>query len=273
MDRCLRITSSSNRIIKEIRELSDRKGRTRAGAFKVEGGKLAIEAAENGAAFRYIVLAESYISRYENSPLPGRPWPVYLLPDELFARISDTETPQGILAVAELPGIPDIASLRLSRCVILENLQDPGNVGTIIRTADACGFDGVLLSSGCADPYSPKVLRAAMGSVFHMPVIPCADIYGTVRKLKDQGIRIASAHPRDSGIIWESDIADRIALVIGNEGNGLSDIMLDLCDIRVMIPMPGKAESLNAAAAASMLIYESMRQRECGTCMETSRIG
>jgi len=257
-----RITSASNRIIKQLRELADRKGRLRHNAFIIEGLKLVEEALACKVPIGYFLVADSMYPEFRSMMEGSKSVPVYIVPDDLFERVSTTETPQGILAVAPLIDSQDqsIAD-RGSRFVILERLQDPGNLGTIIRTADACGFDGVLLSPGCADPYNPKVVRSAMGSVFHIPILSCADIFDAIDKLKRRGIRIAAAHPRDSEIAWNLPLADNIAVVIGNEGSGLSQRMMDAVDIRVMIPMPGKAESLNAATAASMILYESMRQR------------
>ena len=261
-DKYLRITSASNQIIKGVRELADKKGRTKSGTFIIEGAKLVTEALSYRLSIRYMIASDGFIQRFEPMMPSISGITVYQVSDDLFMKISATESPQGILAVADLPaGEKDSLIKRFSRCVILENVQDPGNVGTIIRTADACGFDGVLMSSGCADPYNPKVLRSTMGSIFHLPVITFEDIYETINSIKASGMRIAAAHPRDAAVLWDSPLSDHIAIVIGNEGNGLSDLMLDLTDIRVMIPMPGKAESLNAAAAASILLYESMRQK------------
>ena len=255
-----RITSASNQIIKEIRDLLDKKGRTKAGACILEGIKMVEEALNNKVTIRYLVVSDRYKVQFETVSDRIGQTDVYIIPDDLFKRIATTESPQGILALINLP-VPDEELIQpFSKCVILENIQDPGNVGTIIRTADACGFDGVLLSKGCADPFNPKVLRSTMGSIFHIPVITCEDIFYEIEKLKSHHIPIVAAHPRNAATLWESPLKGRIAIVIGNEGKGLSERMLELTDIRVMIPMPGKAESFNAAAAASILLYESMRQ-------------
>ncbi len=260
-----RITSASNRVIKQLRELAHKKGRIRWNAFIIEGLKLVEEALMHQVSISFFVVADSFLPEFEAmmDGMPGRmAVPVYLVPDDLLKRVSTTETPQGVLAVAPLLNLEDQSLIAHgSRYVILEHLQDPGNIGTIIRTADACGFDGVLLSSGCVDPHNPKVIRSAMGSVFHIPILSCADIYDTIDSLKGRGIRIVAAHTRDSAYVWDLPLADRIALVIGNEGSGLSQRMLDVTDIHAMIPNPGRAESLNAASAASMILYESMRQR------------
>lgn len=261
-NRVTRITSASNRIIKQLRELTDKKGRMQWNAFIIEGFKLVDEALQYRVPISFFLVADSEYPKFEPLATGREDIPVYLVPDDLFKRVSTTGTPQGVLAVAPLLDQEDQSLIAEgSRYVILEQLQDPGNIGTIIRTADACGFDGVLLSSGCADPHNPKVIRAAMGSIFHIPILSCADIYGVINRLKDRGIKTVAAHPRDSSVVWDLPLADKIAVVIGNEGNGLSPQMLEKVDMRAMIPMPGKAESLNAASAASMILYESMRQR------------
>ena len=252
-----RITSASNRVIKQLRDLAHKKGRIQWNAFIIEGLKLVEEALMHQVSISFL-LCRQLLPEFEAmvDGMPGRMTaPVYLVPDYLLKRVSTTETPQGVLAVAPLLNLEDQSLIAHgSRYVILEQLQDPGNIGTIIRTADACGFDGILLSSGCADPHNPKVIRSAMGSVFHIPILSCADIYTTIDGLKGRGIRIVAAHTRDSAYVWDLPLADGIALVIGNEGSGLSQRMLDITDIHAMIPMPGQAESLNAASAASMIL-------------------
>lgn len=267
-----RITSTSNRIIKQLRELAQKKGRIRHSSFIIEGMKLVEEAMMYGVPVRYLVAAESSYTEFERIFAARESVPVYLVPDALFETVSTTETPQGVLAVAPLLEYNEHEVISGgSRYVILEQLQDPGNMGTIIRTADACGFDGVLLSSGCADLHNPKVIRSAMGSVFHIPVVSCRDIYDTIYVLKKRGIRVVAAHTRDSEDVWNLPLSDRIAIVIGNEGNGLTQRMLDAVDRRGMIPMPGQAESLNAASAAAMILYESLRQRMTGMWQESPR--
>jgi TrmH family RNA methyltransferase len=255
------ITSNANKVVKDILKLSDKKGRSQMKAYILEGLRLVEEAKVNGGEILYYVFAESFTDRFagffDNIQETG----IYRFSDDLFKRVSQTESPQGIMAVARIPEYDPAAVIQsIKRCVILENLQDPGNLGTIIRTADACGFDGVVISKGSVDPYNPKVLRSTMGSMFHIPVMVSSNLPEVLVMLKDRGIRIATAHPRASQTIWDAPLGDKVAIVIGNEGNGLSDEMLQASDIQVTIPMPGKAESFNASVAAGMLLYESMRQ-------------
>ncbi len=256
-----RITSASNPIIKELRSLADKKGRQKEKALLLEGVRLVTDAADFGAAIRYFVLSDGLLDKSEPFLARFPHHKIIVLPDELFERVSETQTPQGLIAVVELPLHDEVGVLsKVSRIIALEGLQDPGNVGTIIRTADACGFDAVLLSKDCVEPYNPKVVRSTMGSLFHLPVLVCEDIYSTLEELKKRNISILAAHPREAVPCWEADLSKRIALVIGNEGNGLSECMLELSDRKVMIPMAGRAESLNASIASAMLLYESMRQ-------------
>lgn len=260
-----RITSTSNRIIKEIRELGTKKGRMALNAYILEGLRLVDEALQAGAEIRYFVVSEGVPDSFEKllEKHPGYTGTMgYRIPDDLFERISETESPQGIMAIASYPLIDlDDSIDRFSRLIILENLQDPGNMGTIIRTADACGMDGILLSKDSVDPYNPKVLRSTMGSIFHLPIIISENLDQAVQNLKQKGIVVIAAHPREAQVCWEAPLKDHFALVIGNEGNGLSENMLNQADLRVLIPMPGKTESLNASVAAAMIMYESMRQR------------
>ncbi|MGI6621978.1 MAG: RNA methyltransferase [Clostridiaceae bacterium] len=257
------ITSSSNRIIKEIRSLHDKKGRSSLKAMLLEGSRLVSDAASSGANIRYFVASDSFYKKNSSffSYYPDKK--VVCVPDSLFARIGETRTPQGVMAVADIP-VYDISSiiLKAKRIVVLENLQDPGNIGTIIRSADACGFDAVLLSKDCADPFNSKTIRSTMGSVFHIPVIVAEDFYRVLSELKANNILLAAAHTREALPCWQADLKGDVAVIIGNEGNGITDKIIELSDLTVMIPMDGNAESLNAAAAASILIYECLRQKK-----------
>jgi len=256
------ITSASNRIIKEIRSLHDKKGRQSLKALLLEGSRLVSDAACSGASIRYFVSSESFYEKNGSffSGYPGKK--IICVPDELFSRISETRTPQGVMAVADIPGYDsDSVLMKAGRIVALENLQDPGNIGTIIRSADACGFDAVLLSRDCADPYNPKTVRSTMGSVFHIPVIVAEDFYGALDALKKKGVLLAAAHTRNAMPCWQADRKGDVAVIIGNEGSGITDKIIEISDVTIMIPMEGKAESLNASAAASILIYECLRQK------------
>ncbi len=263
-----RITSVQNPLVKELLLLHERKGRREAGCFLAEGVRLVREAMLSGAPIERLLADEGGMSAL-TSLMADRPKP-HGLPEpipvtaEILAKLSDTKTPQGVLAVVRLPETngSDFGTMR--RILALERVQDPGNVGAMIRTADACGFDMVLLSADSADPWQPKVLRATMGSVWHVNVCVTADLPELIGKAQAAGILTTAAHPRDAVPCWDASLAGDVLIVIGNEANGISEEMLARVDKAVMIPMEGSAESLNAASAASMLMYESLRQRRAG---------
>lgn len=257
----IRITSASNPLIKLIRTLHTKKGRHKEQAIILEGSRLVTDAVKSGAKIQYFIISESFLSNNNNLPDGFPVAKVVLLPDDLFKKTCETDNPQGIMAIAKIPAQNEEGLIsQTERIIILENIQDPGNAGTIVRTADAFGFDAVFFSKDSVDPFNSKVIRSTMGSLFHLPVIVCQDIYSTVERIKKRGIMIIAAHPRDAEYCYEADLSGKLAIVIGNEGNGLTERMMELSDKRVMIPMSGGAESLNASSAASILIYESMRQ-------------
>jgi TrmH family RNA methyltransferase len=260
-----KITSSQNPLIKEIKSLNSRKNRSKKGLFIIEGIKFFIEALNEEEKIIRIFMSEQFLSTSESKEIlvkaAARNIKTYMLPDRLFKGISDTESPQGILAVIKakhhnINQLPAEGNL----LIILEALQDPGNMGTIIRTADAAGFTGIVVSQGCVDIYNPKVLRSTMGSVFHIPLFFTNNLGETIQTLKSKGIKIYGTHLKGASNYFELDMRSDIAIVIGNESKGISDETAALADALVKIPMIGKAESLNASIAAGLLMYESVRQ-------------
>ncbi|MCR5774534.1 MAG: RNA methyltransferase [Lachnospiraceae bacterium] len=174
--------------------------------------------------------------------------------DADFARLADTRHPQGILAVVKQKHyeLKDLTGGSLY--IILETIQDPGNLGTIIRTAEAAGVSAVIMNKGCVDIYSPKVVRSTMGSIFRVPFIYSDDLTGTIRQLKEDGIVIYAADLSGTDM-YETAFSERKAYVIGNEANGVSSDMISLADRIVKIPMEGQVDSLNAAVSAAVLMY------------------
>ncbi len=249
------IKSFSNEKIKMVKSLKAQKGRKENGLFMVEGKKLISEAIEYGYVLQMLFLRKSDDIGGRSGHFPDIS-ESYVLEGELFDSVCDTKTPQGELGVFLLPmDKPDAASERIEGLVLaLEDVQDPGNVGAVIRSADAFGASAVMLSMGCADIYSQKVLRSSMGSVFHMPVIRCADFSGSVMAQKQWGSKIIALHQDGEDIRGLSPGGDAI-LLVGNEGNGLSMEALDIADILCAVPMKGRAESLNAAVAASVALF------------------
>lgn len=253
------ITSRENPLVKETKALiSSSSERKKSGLFVTEGARLSYEAARSNSRIVRVFVTEGARKKYGQyvGPLLERAEEVYDISDSVSEKLSDTKTPQGVFAVcAETADRPDFSQDGLY--VMLSGLQDPGNIGTILRTCDACGVRGVVVSAS-ADIYSPKVLRSSMGCLFRLPVITFADSVSAVNELQANGIRTyASALHKDAHLLPGVDFAAKSCILIGNEGNGLSDEIIEACDETIMIPMKGNAESLNAASAAAILIYSA----------------
>lgn len=246
------LTSLKNPKVMTWRSLKDRKGRLETGLFLVEGRKMTEEALQSGYRVETVLVDTD---RGETIGIPGQ-IPVYGLPSHVFASVCDTRTPQGIAAVvAAENGRP----VRGDRLLALDGVQDPGNVGTIIRTADAAGLDGILLSEECADPFSPKVLRATMGSIFRMPMMSVRDLPAELTRLRDAGWSVISSQLDGTPFYERTGVGARFCLVIGNEGNGISEPVKATATHRLRLPMRGGAESLNAAVAAGIMMYDLTR--------------
>lgn len=259
------LTSPKNPRILAWRSLKERKGRLVHGAFLVEGDRMVQEALGSGFPVEALLLradrakeledpASSGTERLSLESLP-RELPVFLLSDQAFAALSDTKTPQGTAAVLGLRPLP----FRGQCFVALDGLQDPGNVGTILRTADAAGLDGVLLSPDCADVFSPKVLRASMGSIFRVGLDFPEALADRLAALREEGYAILSSQLDGSPFYDRPDPGDKWVLVIGNEGNGVSPAVQREATMRLRLPMRGGAESLNAAVAAGIMMYDLTR--------------
>ena len=245
------ITSLKNPRVLAWRSLKDRKGREENRAFLVEGVRMVREALSSGLNVRTVLLREDLAGSFD---LPVGV-PACVLPEHVFSAVCDTRTPQGVAAVMELAAKPASGS----RLVALDGVQDPGNVGTIIRTADAAGFDGVLFSPDCADLFSPKVLRATMGSVFRLGFSFPPSLPEELETLKKKGFSVLSSQLDGKPFFERSGVAPSFVLVIGNEGNGISDAVKAVATHRLCLPMRGGAESLNAAVAAGIMMYDLAR--------------
>lgn len=243
------ITSLKNPKVAAWKALKDRKGRRESGCFLVEGRKMVEEALKSAFDVEAVLVQEGV------SFPDGLTMPVYELPAHVLAAVCDTKTPQGIAAVVRMKEQSALGK----HIVVLDGVQDPGNVGTIIRTADAAGLDGVLLSNQCADVFSPKVLRATMGSIFRMNLRTTDDLPGELTKLREKGYSILSSQLDGTPFYEREKVAERFALIIGNEGNGVSEQVQQTATHQVRLPMRGGAESLNAAIAAAIMMYELMR--------------
>ena len=244
-----RITSRTNPRVQRARSLRESKYRRETGCHFIEGDKLVREALTSGAVLETVFVREGY---------PGeRDFPCEMIEvtDGVMDALATAGTPQSLCAVARTPAAALPQTFR-GTVLLLEDVQDPGNVGTLIRTADALGAGAVILSPRCADPFSPKTLRASMGSVYHLPVY-VADIPAAIRTLNAQGYTCLCGHLKGSEVLPPK--TDRMALLVGNEGNGVTDASAALCYC-YRLPMPGKAESLNAAIFGSILLYELTRK-------------
>lgn len=186
-----------------------------------------------------------------------------LVTDNVFVQISDTKTPQGVLAVVSMKeySLSDVIDSEDAFIIACEDIQDPGNLGTIIRAGEGAGVTGIILSKNTVDVYNPKVIRSTMGSVYRVPVAAAEDFCDAVKCMKNRGITVAAAHLKGNIAYDKADYGNRCAFLIGNEGNGLSDAAAAAADILVKIPMKGEVESLNAAAAATILMYDVAAKR------------
>lgn len=248
------IESSQNKIVKEVIALKSKKDRDRLGLFVIEGERF-IDEIPSDWIVEYVVVSEDYkgdFSRFKN---------VFVVRKNLFDKMSDTVNPQGVLAVLKIKKNTLDSIDKNGFYVVLDRVMDPGNMGTIIRTADAGGADGVILSKGCVDLYNNKVLRSTMGSLFHLPVYQNVELTEAMDKLKNAGITTIAAHLEGDKFPYSLDLKKGCAILIGNEANGLCDEVSSCADVLVKIPMPGKAESMNASIAGAILIYEVVRQR------------
>ena len=250
-----RITSRGNPLMTHIRKLAaSRAYRRETGEYLGDGVKLLAEAAHWDAALTAVVYTPE-------TALPDLPAGVRLVevPRDLMASISPMEAPQGALFTARLPSPAPPDRLTGGRYLALEGVQDPGNVGTILRTADAFGADGLFLLPGCADLYNPKTVRASMGAVFRLPVWNCS-LEELRERLAAAGLPLVGAALRQDTVDLHGADLRRGAVLIGREGRGLSREALAACDATVRIPMEARCESLNAAAAAAVLLWEGYRQ-------------
>ena len=249
-----RITSRKNELVAHIRKLSgSRSARRAAGEFVCDGPKLLAEALKWGAAVTTVVAEEG-------TSLPELPSAVRRVevPADLLRSLSTTETPQGVLFLCRTPDLALPERLTGGRYMVLDGVQDPGNLGTVWRTADAFGADGLVLVHSCADPWSPKAVRSTMGACFRLPVWE-ADLHTLQARLDEGGVPLyATALREDTEDLRAQDLR-RCAVVIGSEGRGVSEETLALCGKTLKIPMRTRCESLNAAVAAAVVLWEMAR--------------
>lgn len=249
--------SPTNDKIKYIKKLEKRSFREKSGEFIIEGKRSVMDAIENGAEISYVICREDTDAVFPDGIK------VFATDKKTFAEITDTESPQDMLAVAKAKcsTLSEIFEKAPSLIIYLDRLQDPGNLGTIIRTADARGDAAVVLSAGCVDLFNSKVIRSTMSSVFNISIVKDAVTEEIFPLFKENGYKtVAGALSDKSTDLYETDLSGKCVIVVGNEGNGVCDYILENADILTIIPMRGKAESLNAGISAGIMMYEHLRQ-------------
>ena len=260
------ITSTSNSQIKTIVQLNKKaKARRELRAFVVEGAKMVAETP--GELLQSVYVAEHFLKDPENKAFfQANDFDYEIVSDAVFSHMSDTNTPQGILAVVRQPHyeLEQLLEGRPVRLLILEDIQDPGNLGTMVRTAEGAGFSGIVMTKGTVDLFAPKTVRGTMGGIYRMPYVVTEDLPHVLEQLHAKGIKTFAAHLRGERFYDELDLTGDLAFLIGNEGNGLKEETAALADTYLKIPMEGRLESLNAAMAAGILMYETYRQGRMG---------
>lgn len=246
------ITSKSNYNIKHIKSLSQKKYRDECHEFIIEGIKLVKEALQENLNIKKIIICEELFNEkidFEN---------IEYVDEKVFKYISETETPQGILAVVEQR---ENKNEEGDVIFALDNVQDPGNLGTIIRTLDCAGINSLILSGGCADLYNSKVVRSTMGAIFRVNITRYKEFTQKLSELKEKGYKLIVTSLQTDKYIYDLNLKEKSVIIIGNESKGVSDEVMQLADVKTKIPMIGKTESLNAGVAASIIAYEIVRQK------------
>lgn len=259
-----KINSRENAFVKNIIRLSkSSKERRKQGVFVAEGLRLCQDALKSDCFFEFICFSGSFVEKHGDlcSAFKERCGSLFVLSDALFHSICDTQTPQGILCgVKMLDKTVDSDKIRLSgKIIALDNLQDPGNMGAILRTADAFGIDAVIVNRGCCDIYCPKVVRGSMGAIFRQNIISIPDLPAFLISYNKLGNSFAAVLSDTSVSVGASVFPDNSLAVIGNEGGGVSKEVIQACTEKIIIPMSGKAESLNAAVAAGIIMWEMVK--------------
>ncbi|MCG8402476.1 MAG: RNA methyltransferase [Firmicutes bacterium] len=262
------LLGGNNPRVKYIRRLARRRCREREGKFLVEGIRFLEEAVRENWPLELALYSPGLVENPRGARLlevlEERGVPLLTAEPALFAQLAETSSPQGIIAVAQIPRRRDPEVLSVgdnSLMVLVDGVRDPGNLGTIIRCADAYGAEGVLMLKGSVDPYNPKTLRATMGAVFRVPLLPVRDTGRLVADMEAGGWKLVAGEPAARKNIQQCRLTGRVVLAVGGETAGFTGSVNPATLERVSIPMPGRAESLNAGVAACVMLYEAVRQR------------
>lgn len=255
------INSKDNKLIKYVKKLqTSSKFRREEGLFVAEGLRVCVEAALSKAPVKYILITENALSKHkeELTPLLAYTDEIYLVSDKAMSAACDTATPQGVICVIKtLDNNIDLDTIN-NKYILLENLQDPSNLGTVLRTADALGLNGVIMTRDCCDVYSPKVCRGAMGALFRVPLMIVESAPEFIRGFNAKGKSYAAV-VRDADSVCDADFSGNCLVAVGNEGNGLTKETIEACSGRITIRMSNNAESLNASIAAGILMWEMIK--------------
>lgn len=253
----LEIESKNNNLFKEIKKLKEKKHRIKSNKYLIEGLRFVEEAIKSKVSIDSIIFTESFKEKNPDLFLKiNENIKLIQMNETLLKQLCSTENPQGIVGVINMQN----KELKSGELVILvDKVQDPGNMGTIIRTAHAAGAAGIVMTKGTVDIYNDKTLRSTMGSIFYIPIVEDDSLY-FVKSLKKEGYKLVVSSLQGKNNFFEENLQGKVMIAVGNEGNGVSDEVYDIADIKVKIPMPGEAESLNVAVATSIMIYEKIRQ-------------
>lgn len=254
------IQSKDNLLIKDIKKLKEKKHRTQSCKFLIEGFRFVCEGLESDFDVPLVFISENAKDRWDSFNVQSKlqkETRVYTVTDQILKSISSTDTPQGIVAVVNNKSIS--AENKQGFYILVDKVQDPGNMGTIIRTAHAAGALGIIVTKGTVDIYNEKTLRSTMGSIFHIPIIQDDNLL-QLNFLRSNGFKLIVSSLDTDNNFFDVELKDKSIIAVGNEGNGISKELLDISDIKIKIPMPGGAESLNVSIAASIMMFEVIRQ-------------
>lgn len=257
------ITSKDNEIIKNIRKLKEKKYRDISNEYIIEGLKLIEEAIEENVKIKKIVVCEECL---KDNCIEQRflyqiaKYDCIYVTEKIFSLLTDVVNPQGMLAVIEKEGSEDKINYGEDIIVVLDGIQDPGNLGTILRTVDSVGLSQIILSKTSVDAYNPKVVRSTMGAIFRVKIIEVENLVETLKNMKKHKFKVAATSLVGSENIYEMDY-NKKAIVIGNEAKGVSNEIIEISDTKIKIPMLGKTESLNASIATGVILYEYVRRK------------
>lgn len=261
------ITSFANPLVKKVRGLHVRSQREKNQLFLLEGVKLVNEALDKNIAIQEIIVSSSFLKEGRGQCLNKDITSFYVVDDKLFAELTNLESPEGIIATAPFFHFSLSQLLETSTnplVVLLVAIQDPGNLGTILRTAVAASATLVVLTKGTVDPYSPKVVRSASGAHFSLPIVQETSPHEAIAKLKKHGLKILLCEPQGNKPYWDSELTKPLALVFGNEGQGFAESTLSLADEIITIPMNSNCESLNVAVSAGIILFRAHEKRLLG---------